>query len=428
MATQYSQQQIITSLNSIANMPSGRHGTVSELQTYAKTVISAVFLNSDIIDLIGKWKLVWGPAVYQAPKSTVADNAMYVAQNIDDPSQVVIAISGTNPISAYGWIIEDAKINPVTPWPYSQASNKGHITQGTNVGLNVLLNTLNDNNKTLSEFLGSVVSDTHSALNITVTGHSLGGALSPVVALALLDTQGASRAQVNGWDPSTSATINVVPSAGPTPGDETWRDYFDEKLGANTDRLWNAIDIVPHAWQLSMLDNIPTLYTPEIPQSKLISALVSLAKVNSKLAGNLEQIKPTTPGLKGTVSKDASISTQDLLTMLETLLTNKLLDKLADKLGISESLLALIKDVIDAYIKHLNHKKSHHMISTSGIQHLEHSKVMELESHLSGIFNHVIDFVDFLIQAGYQHTTAYTVLLKTQEFADYVDQVKANLT
>ena len=112
MSAEYTEQQVIYALNSIANAPSGKHGTVEELGAYAEIVLHRTFNNSAIIDLIGEWEVVWGPKVYQVENSTVADNAMYVARNKTSPTQYVVAISGTNPISAYGWIVEDFMINP----------------------------------------------------------------------------------------------------------------------------------------------------------------------------------------------------------------------------------------------------------------------------------------------------------------------------
>lgn len=430
MAAQYTHQQIIFALSSIANTPSGRHGSVAELESYATDVIGRVFANTAIIDLIGRWELVWGPAVFQAPKSTVADNAMYVAHSLDDPSQFVVAISGTNPISAYGWIVEDFTINPTLAWPYSSASDRGDITHGTSIGLNVLLNTLHDNKLSLSQYLASQVSSCASALNITVTGHSLGGALSPSTALALLDTQGIPIDQPNGWDPDSSATIAVLPSAGPTPGNKTWRDYYDHKLGSNTDRIWNKIDIVPHAWQLSMLEEIPTIYAPTIPENKLISALVDLAKINSIAAGNLQQINPSVAGFAGTINTSKEISIHDIIEILETLLANKIIDKIAEKLDLSSTLIALIKAVIDDLIKHLNNNANANILKASSLslKALESKGINDLKAESHDLFDSLMSFIDFLIQAGYQHTTAYSDYLGTQAYEDIVSAIKTQVS
>lgn len=415
MATQYNSQQITFALNSIANAPSGRHGTVDQLQQYAQGLIKRVFADPDVIKLIGNWNLVWGTQVFQAASSSVADNAMYVAQNTDNPNEFVVGISGTNPISAYGWVIEDATLIPTVDWPYNNVSSAGKITHGTNTGLNILLNTLTDNGVSLSQFLGKHVTASPKPLSITVAGHSLGGALSPAVALALLDTQG----KANHWDPTSTASIAVQPSAGPTPGNDVWRDYYDSRLCNTTDRLWNAIDIVPHAWQLSMLEEIPSLYNPSIPTSTLITKMVALAELNSKLAGNMQQICPTSKPLAGTVNMATDISLKDLLGLLEVLLANHIIDKL----GLNQIETNLIKTLIDDWIKHLNKQDDLNQVlrKSSVLAELEDKGEEALES-LWGGFK---DFIDFLKQAAYQHTTAYSILIGTSDFEDRVTAIKS---
>jgi hypothetical protein len=370
-------------------------------------------LGSEVIKLIGNWNLVWGTQVFQAPDSDVADNAMFIAQNADDTSQFVVSISGTNPISAYGWIVEDAMLIPTVPWPYTSDSSvpTGNIAKGTSIGLDVLLNKLTDNGLSLSEFLSEQVSNSTKPLSITVTGHSLGGALSPAVALALKDTQGIS----TNWDPSSTSSIAVQPSAGPTPGNKVWSGYYDSRLTTATDRLWNVIDIVPHAWQLSMLEQIPSLYAPTIPESSLIKKLVKLAELNSKLAGDMQQICPSAQPLPGNVNTSIDITVRELISLLETLIANEIIDKL----GLTAEEAKLMKMLIDKWIKHLNKQEdvSQKLHRGSILSELESEGEKVLESLWSGFK----DFIDFLKQAAYQHTTAYSVLLGTVAFEDRVN-------
>lgn len=324
--TSYSTDQITFCLNSIANGPSGQFGDPAKLEEKAKERLIQIFSNPDIIQLIGKWKLVWGPKVYEhknkinAP-SFVADNAMYVAQSLspDTTNHFVVAISGTNPISPYGWFHEDFAIYPPKPWPYGDPTEeaKGNITNGTSVGLEALLG-LEDNGLTFVKYLANQVSNPPSKENpvsVTVTGHSLGGALSPAVALMLSDSQGVSLDESHGWDVEGHCTISVMPTAGPTAGDEKWRNYYDGRLGDNTTRGWNKFDIVPHAWQISpdpspdvsaMLNQIPTIYEPTIvlPRTselrKLVNDAIELSKKFERASGSpLKQICPSTKPLEG---------------------------------------------------------------------------------------------------------------------------------
>lgn len=419
MMPQYTQQQIIYTLNSIANTPSGRHGTVEQIEKYSSQVIAEILSNKKAIQLIGDWNIVWGPKVFQASDSTVADNAMYIAQNAQSPNNYVVAISGTNPISAYGWLVEDADLIPTVAWPYNTESSipTGKISNGTNKGMHILMHSLQDGGDTLSQFLAKRVSASDAPLVLTITGHSLGGALSPAIALALLDTQG----EDSGWDPKSTSTIDVLPSAGPTPGNIVWRDYYDKRLGQNTDRIWNAIDIVPHAWQSSMLEQIPSLYDPTIPKSNLIKKFVDAAKVNSNLAGDMQQICPNTKGLPGKVSDDMDITIRDLEIMLETLIANKIIDKL----DIPKSLKGLIKTVIETWISHIkthDHKQKYrHSKTIQARLKTDAELILKSESHL------LKNFLKFLIQAGYQHTKAYPCLLGTTGFTGIVDAIKKDL-
>ena len=413
MSKLYNQQQTVFALCSIANTPSGRHGSVEQLQHYSKKIIQKVFKDTQVTGLIGHWKLVWGTQVYQVPGSTVADNAMFVAQNTESEHEFVIAISGTNPISAYGWVIEDAKLIPTVAWPYKSDNSNitGEIANGTSIGLNVLLNKLSDKGLTLNDFLRQQAASYAEKLSITVTGHSLGGALSPAVALALKDTK-------NNWAPHCSVNIAVQPSAGPTPGNDAWSEYYTDSLGDVTNRLWNKIDMVPHAWQSSMLAEIPTLYDPEIPGDRLIKKLVKLAELNSKLAGNMQQICPSSQPLAGTVNSEANITIQGFIIILETLIANNLIDKL----DLTKVEIRLIKDLIGHWITYLNKQddlsQSHR--TPAIVSRLETDGKKALESLWPDFKN----FIDFFKQVGYQHTTAYSILLNTSAFEARVTIIK----
>ena len=127
--------QKVYALSTLAGTPSDQHGTVDELEAYAQKIITATLANPTVQVLIGQWNLVWGPAVHQVAGSDVADNAFYIAQNSATPTEFVIAISGTNPISRYGWIDEDFLINPLQPWPFGNtAQNFGDGADAGNLG------------------------------------------------------------------------------------------------------------------------------------------------------------------------------------------------------------------------------------------------------------------------------------------------------
>ena len=404
----YDRTQIIYALNSIANSPSNHKGTVEELETYAKEVVSQTFENKSIQSLVGEWELVWGPCVYQAEGSNVADNAMFIARSKNVMTDFVIAISGTNPISKYGWIHEDLLINPMQDWPFVKGLiPQPKISNGTKLGVDVLFNNLeNESGQKLTDYLKQQVTANPEPLSVTVTGHSLGGALSPAVALALKNMQGLG----NGWDPKSSTTIAVLPSAGPTPGNKDWADYYDDELGSSTTRLWNVIDIVPHAWERDMLKAIPTIYEPTIPESEFISVLVKLAEANSIKAGNMYQIRDDVAGLPGKIDTDVLLNIPNILELLEALVVNGIIEFLAKELQLKPLEVILIKAVVDEMIKRLRNKlESTDSITMVDFKSLKLDSKLKLKSHSEKISDMVISFLDFLVQAGYQHTTAYPI-------------------
>lgn len=226
---------------------------------------------------IGTWNIVWGPSVVMQPiGAAVAMNTMYVAQSAADPSQYVIAIAGTNPRSVLDWILEDGFVHWQVPWVYAPLEARGaRIALGTAIGLGILQtmkpsSTVPGGGSTLREFLATV---TTNPVQISVVGHSLGGALAPTAALWLADTQGF----LSHWDPHRNATLSALPTAGPTAGNRAFASYSGEKLGARLTPYYNTLDVVPHAWQASMLAEIPGIYEPHIPKLPVIERLVDVA-------------------------------------------------------------------------------------------------------------------------------------------------------
>jgi hypothetical protein len=94
--------------------------------------------------------------------------------------------------------------------------------------------------------------------SVAVAGHSLGGALSPVMAMYMQDTQST-------WN-TVSGSITAIttwPTAGPTPGNSDFATYVQDNMGANYNSKYNTIDVIPQAWMYSSFENIPSIY-PEI--------------------------------------------------------------------------------------------------------------------------------------------------------------------
>src|SRR5262249_32585727 len=129
---------------------------------------------------------------------------------------------------------------------------------------------------------------------VTVTGHSLGGALSPALALFLSDIQGT-------WNLSAGTEIASLASAGPTPGNGDFAVYFNSQLGHATTRYRNILDVVPHVWHTADIAAIPGLDAPDIAPDLLVAALADTARAIS-LSGDYTQIVPVA-GLPGNIDQ-----------------------------------------------------------------------------------------------------------------------------
>jgi hypothetical protein len=141
------------------------------------------------------------------------------------------------------------------------------------------------NNQTLKQFLAA---QTPTAQNLVFAGHSLGGGLTPALAL-LLYPQGSAN---SGW-----ASVDTFPTAGPTVGNAAYAAAFaasyPRKQGAgggwhaifNTN-MYNTLDAVPQAWAsngiLPCLSNIDDLYadvgaTVKVALGLAVSGLIRLS-------------------------------------------------------------------------------------------------------------------------------------------------------
>ncbi len=255
----YNLQQQTFVMSMISNSVAGIPGTAWELQQELHDRVAADLVDPAFTRYIGTgWEIVWGPTIYQAIFSDYADDAMMVVRGTDsDGAPVyVVAIAGTNPVSAFAWLQDFAVVITV---PFDAETL---IAQGTYVGLSIL-EMLPDSRTgdTLAEYLAAVA-DTNATL--IFTGHSLGGTLAPTFALDLVVIESFDR---NAWK-----AMYVYPTAAATPGDRPFADLFASnfprtKTGSETWEVWNAnvcnsLDYVPLSW--ANLLKIPDLYMPDI--------------------------------------------------------------------------------------------------------------------------------------------------------------------
>lgn len=190
------------------------------------------------------WEVVWGPAL-----SSSRANMSYIAGNTA-ANQYAVVTRGTD-VSDFVNLFEDLRTRQQTPYFFL---NGAQIANGTNEGLQDLLSlegVSNGNFSSTSSTIGAYVKALSSTAEIYVTGHSLGGCLSTVLAPFLAQQVG------------SAANVYVYTYAAPSAGDAGFAQAFDTMFDATaatprTYRYYNSMDCVPNAWQT--LANILQLY------------------------------------------------------------------------------------------------------------------------------------------------------------------------
>lgn len=245
-----------------------------------------------------RWTLAWGPAVYKFAFAELDDNMMYVVRDAANPAHLAIAVRGTNAKAILDWLVEDFEVHGQVAWPYGSPPSGAKIARGTYDGLRILQAMKPASgpapDQTLGEFLAAEAKRL-GPLQIDVTGHSLGGALSPTLTLWLADTR-------SSWDPSGAAQLAVYPLAGPTAGNADFAAYSDSRIGAATDRLHNPLDVVPLAWNVETMGTIADLYEPLTRANAIERALIHGARDLVKHKG-YTQIRPDAPPLASALAR-----------------------------------------------------------------------------------------------------------------------------
>lgn len=271
------------------------------IQGTAASAILRDTLNRELVRIapeIGVWDLVWGPGVYLVTPDSLPANVMFAVHSAAD-SQVVVALAGTNPSLVFDWFAEDWFIYWTSRWDYGDAPpEEALISQGSQVALSLFqamrpVRGLPAAGRTLAGFLRSKLSEWDEDVEIITTGHSLGGAVSPALALWLRDTQAE-------WDPQGRATISNWAYAGPTTGNKAFAEYAGRRLVDAIHRVANSLDISPLGWNGADLEKAKTIYTPWIPEDYQVVRFLGLMQKEAKVT-DYSHVDPDAEPLGGSV-------------------------------------------------------------------------------------------------------------------------------
>ena len=208
--------------------------TWSDAQTMI--TLSAIAYQDDVPGLLKQappaagWSLVWGPAVYEY-------NRAYV---VHEPAtgRYAVAIRGSETTFSwdtfYNWL-NDLAVFTQVDWPYFPAAPASKVSYGAYIQLRNLCQATWDG-QSLSSFLTALPPGTP----LLVTGHSLGGNLATVLAGWVSSQRGPA---AGAPDPNTIVYTFAAPAAGNTAFAGAFTTRFP-----NSWRYWNALDVVPHAW------------------------------------------------------------------------------------------------------------------------------------------------------------------------------------
>lgn len=215
------------------------------------------------LDPGGQWQCVWGPA-QDSDESNLAFVATYYSGGI--PVFAVTVIRGTdlnidNPLGILEQLWED-----LVPWeqgnlPWVNDPNIW-VAQGSLDGLAVI-QALTSGDQTVDQFLVSFLQNPANLKPLPiVTGHSLGGCLTTLVAPWLqfqLQQAGVS-------SPMVPATF-----AAPTAGNAAFARYFDSSFQYAM-RFYNTLDVAPMAFgNLTGIDTIYDTYFLPIPDELFLA-------------------------------------------------------------------------------------------------------------------------------------------------------------
>ena len=230
MSAKQNEIQVAITLASLAY--AHYHNSLEDQASYIEQM-----LGEPELPTAAQWKLKWGPVLHE-------ENLMYLVHQPSTEAGTVdryaLAIRGTvgEPLN----ILEDLDVIPVCyPWEADAPPAGTMLSQGISLGAQALMDAQDGGIK-----LMDVLAPLQQGGELLVTGHSLGGCLTTVLAMHIACQLPA-------------AEVHSIPFAGQTAGNAHFADWYTGQFGEGA-RWFNHYDIVPRAWDKAGLESIKTLY------------------------------------------------------------------------------------------------------------------------------------------------------------------------
>jgi len=262
-----------------------------------------------VADIVGRialsQEIVWGPVAHQSGTGildSATDALLFVCRDRGTGAYNVI-LRGTNPISIMEWVVQDFQVLERVPWrdiAPGSAPSDAWISEGTAKALAMRAGLRPGPARpgaglSLVEALTRILELSEGGCRVRFAGHSLGGLLSPVMALYLVDALEAEARE----DLLAKLDLEVYGYAGPTAGNSVFAQYLATRLSgvassaanaksasgqtkpaalrsSQVARYANDLDIAPLVWDERAMEAMPSLYLPQVKMKGLTKALYNI--------------------------------------------------------------------------------------------------------------------------------------------------------
>lgn len=214
-------------------------------------------------------EIIWGPAIHKREIEIITESLMFMVKDLGRPSEYTVVVRGTNPLSFLSWIIQDFDVVTLLPW--AGDGDERRISRGTYKSLVIHRDETIPARKVpgagtkIFDFIQDIVQKSRERVTFNFTGHSLGGLMSPTLALWIKEHLPEELAE--------KIDFHIFPFAGPTAGNRAFAEYADRSL-TSCRQYGNPLDIAVHAWNVESLKELQETYREYFQESSLLRKLL----------------------------------------------------------------------------------------------------------------------------------------------------------